>query len=118
METIPQEVPEQLDSYCKLLDSAFTQTVQRRAFRTYPQGLLLGAERNKTATVIANTERRQDRQRTPRCPNVFTPQMDGAELLVWLVTSGVWLVGAIRMAATVLACVLSGRAASCLEGTA
>lgn len=49
-------LPGPFEAYCSLLDTAFTRPAQRDSFRTYLQGLLMSAERNKTATGLANTE--------------------------------------------------------------
>jgi hypothetical protein len=51
-----QLIPEPLERYCQLFDAAFTRPTQQATFRTYLQGLLLGTERHKTATGLANTE--------------------------------------------------------------
>lgn len=56
MDTQSTDLPEPLEHQCTLLDVAFHRSEQKKAFRTYLQGLLLGAERNKTATYMTNTE--------------------------------------------------------------
>ena len=45
-----------LEAYAAQFDDLFTQRSQREGFRRYLAGLLLPAERNKTATALANTE--------------------------------------------------------------
>jgi len=48
--------PLPLEEYAAQFDNLFTQRSQREGFRRYLEGLLLPAERNKTATGLANTE--------------------------------------------------------------
>jgi SRSO17 transposase len=48
--------PGPLEEYAARFDDLFATLAQRQAFRRYPEGLLLPAERNKTLTALANTE--------------------------------------------------------------
>ncbi len=48
--------PLPLEEYAAQFDNLFTQRSQCEGFRRYLEGLLLPAERNKTATGLANTE--------------------------------------------------------------
>jgi len=48
--------PLPLEAYAAGFDDLFTQRSQREGFRRYLEGVLLPAERNKTATALANTE--------------------------------------------------------------
>ncbi len=48
--------PLPLEEYAAHFDDLFAQRSQREGFRRYLEGLLLPAERNKTATALANTE--------------------------------------------------------------
>ena len=48
--------PLPLEAYAAQFDDLFARRSQREGFRRYMEGLLLPAERNKTATALANTE--------------------------------------------------------------
>ena len=48
--------PGPLEDYACAFDSIFSKRSQRESFRRYLEGLLLGCERNKTLTGLANTE--------------------------------------------------------------
>jgi hypothetical protein len=48
--------PGPLEDYAAHFDDPFGTLAQRQAFRRYLEGLLLPTERNKTLTVLANTE--------------------------------------------------------------
>jgi len=48
--------PLPLEAYAAGFDDLFARRSQREGFRRYLEGLLLPAERNKTATALANTE--------------------------------------------------------------
>ncbi len=48
--------PGPLEEYSRQFDELFSLRNQREGFRRYLEGLLLPAERNKTLTVLANTE--------------------------------------------------------------
>ena len=79
MSHAPIEVPEPLEQYAKLLDPAFTRPTQRESLRTYLQGLLLGTERHKTATGIANTE-----------PGKIGSHHQDAQRLQWFLSESTW----------------------------
>jgi len=50
------EAPGPLEGYARRFDDCFETLAQRRAFRTYLQGLLLPRDRNKTLTALVGTE--------------------------------------------------------------
>jgi SRSO17 transposase len=74
-----QLVPEPLEQYCQLFDQTFTRPTQRATLRTYLQGLLLGLERHKTATGLANTE-----------PGKAGSQHKDAQRLQWFLSESTW----------------------------
>lgn len=74
------DLPEPLDGYCTLLDPAFHRSEQKKAFRTYLQGLLLSAERNTTATYMANTE-----------PGKSGSKHKAAQQIQWFLSESSWL---------------------------
>ena len=80
MDTQSTDLPEPLEHYCTLLDVAFHRSEQKKAFRIYLQGLLLGAERNKTATYIANTE-----------PGKPGSKHKAAQQIQWFLSESSWL---------------------------
>ena len=49
-------VPLPLEEYAARFDDLLAQRSRREGFRRYLEGLLLPAERHKTATALANTE--------------------------------------------------------------
>ena len=49
--------PGPLEDYALRFDDLLRARAQREGFRRYLEGLLLPAERNKTLTTLANTER-------------------------------------------------------------
>src|SRR5215218_2748933 len=51
-----EPAPGPLEDYVNSFDDLFSARAERRGFRRYLEGLLLPAERNKTLTVLANTE--------------------------------------------------------------
>jgi SRSO17 transposase len=79
MNNAPTEVPEPLEQYCQLLDPAFTRPTQRESLRAYLQGLLLGTERRKTATGIANT-----------LPGQAGSKHQDAQRLQWFLSESTW----------------------------
>jgi len=48
--------PDPLEAFAARFDDLFTRRSQRAGFRRYLEGLLLGQERNKTLTALANAE--------------------------------------------------------------
>ena len=74
-----QLVPGPLEQYCQLFDQTFTRPTQRATLRTYLQGLLLGLERHKTATGLANTE-----------PGKDGSQHKDAQRLQWFLSESTW----------------------------
>ena len=74
-----QLIPEPLEQYCQLFDQAFTRPTQQATFRTYLQGLLLGTERHKTATGLANTE-----------PGQPGSRHKDAQRLQWFLSESTW----------------------------
>ena len=74
-----QLIPEPLEQYCQLFDPTFTRPTQRATFRSYLQGLLLGTERHKTATELANTE-----------PGQPGSRHKDAQRLQWLLSESIW----------------------------
>jgi SRSO17 transposase len=48
--------PDPLEAFAARFDDLFTRRSQREGFRRYLEGLLLGQERNKTLTALANAE--------------------------------------------------------------
>ena len=67
-----------LEDYACAFDSIFSKRSQRESFRHYLKGLLVGCERNKTLTGLANTE-----------PGVgaINPQ---AQRLQWFLSESTW----------------------------
>nr|WP_084045190.1 transposase [Deinococcus hopiensis] len=78
MET-QQCIPDPLEQYCQLFDQTFTRPTQRATFRTYLQGLLLGAERHKMATGLANSE-----------PGKPGSRHKDAQRLQWFLSESTW----------------------------
>ena len=72
-------VADPLDQYCAHLDGTFTRPTQRGAPRLYLQGLLLGTERHKTATGLANTE-----------PGKAGSHHKAAQRLQWFLSESTW----------------------------
>lgn len=72
-------VADPLDRYCAQLDHVFNRPTQRRALRLYLQGLLLGTERHKTATGLANTE-----------PGKPGSRHKAAQHLQWFLSESTW----------------------------
>lgn len=72
-------VPDPLDNYCVQLDHVFNRPTQREALRLYLQGLLLGTERHKTATGLANT-----------APGKAGSQHKAAQRLQWFLSESTW----------------------------
>jgi len=70
--------PLPLEAYAAGFDDLFTQRSQREGFRRYLEGLLLPAERNKTATALANTE-----------PTVGA-QHPRAQVVQWFLSESTW----------------------------
>ena len=87
METYPDDLPGPLEAYCSLLDAAFTRPTQRDSFRRYLQGLLMSAERNKTATGLANTE-----------PGKTGSKHKAAQRLQWFLSESSWNPDALHQA--------------------
>ncbi len=87
METYPDDLPGPLEAYCSLLDTAFTRPAQRDSFGTYLQGLLMSAERNKTATGLANTE-----------PGKTGSKHKAAQRLQWFLSESSWTPDALHQA--------------------
>jgi SRSO17 transposase len=71
--------PEPLEQYCQLFDAAFTRPTQQATFRTSLQGLLLGTERHKTATGLANTE-----------PGQLGSRHKDAQRVQWFLSESTW----------------------------
>src|SRR4051794_18285418 len=67
-----------LEEYAAQFDDLFARRSQREGFRRYLEGLLLPAERNKTATGLANTEPTAGAQH-PR-----------AQALQWFLSESTW----------------------------
>lgn len=72
-------VADPLDQYCAELDHGFSRPTQREALRVYLQGLLIGTERHKTATGLANTE-----------PGRAGSQHKAAQRLQWFLSESTW----------------------------
>jgi len=70
--------PLPLEAYAAHFDDLFNQRSQREGFRRYLEGLLLPAERNKTATGLANT-----------APTVGA-QHPRAQRLQWFLSESTW----------------------------
>ena len=70
--------PLPLEGYAEHFDDLFARRSQREGFRRYLEGLLLPAERNKTATGLANTE-----------PTVGA-QHPRAQGLQWFLSESTW----------------------------
>ncbi len=70
--------PMPLEEYAARFDDLFTRRCQREGFRHYLAGLLLPAERNKTATALANTE------------PVTGAQHPRAQRLQWSLSASAW----------------------------
>jgi SRSO17 transposase len=70
--------PLPLEAYAAQFDDLFARRSQREGFRRYLEGLLLPAERNKTATALANTE-----------PTVGA-QHPRAQALQWFLSESTW----------------------------
>jgi SRSO17 transposase len=70
--------PAPLEDYAARFDDLFSQRSQREGFRRCLEGLLLPAERNKTATGLANTE-----------PTVGA-QHPRAQTLQWFLSESTW----------------------------
>ena len=70
--------PGPLEDYAARFDDLFGARAQRHAFRRYLEGLLLPAERNKTLTVLANTE------------PVSGAQRKEAQSLQWFLSESRW----------------------------
>lgn len=70
--------PGPLEDYACLFDDIFTKRNQRENFRRYLEGLLLGCERNKTLTGLANTE-----------PGVGATKPQ-AQRLQWFLSESTW----------------------------
>jgi hypothetical protein len=79
MAPLPDDLPEPLEQYASLLDSAFSRPSQRASFRAYLRGLLLGTERNKTSTGLANTE-----------PGLEGSKHRDAQRLQWFLAESTW----------------------------
>ena len=75
----PKLVPDPLEEYCQQLDHFFSRPTQKVAFRSYVSGLLLGTERHKTATGLANTE-----------PGKAGSQHPAAQRLQWFLSESSW----------------------------
>jgi len=82
--------PLPLEAYAAEFDDLFTQRSQREGFRRYLEGLLLAAERNKTATGLANTEPTAGAQH-PR-----------AQTLQWFLSESTWDAAAVNVRRTAL----------------
>ena len=76
--------PLPLEAYAAQFDDLFARRSQREGFRRYLAGLLLPAERNKTATGLANTEPTAGAQH-PR-----------AQALQWFLSESAWDAAAIN----------------------
>lgn len=72
-------VPDPLEEYCRQLDHVFSRPTQNIAFRSYVSGLLLGTERHKTATGLANTE-----------PGKTGSHHPAAQRLQWFLSESSW----------------------------
>ncbi len=70
--------PLPLEEYAARFDDLFARRSQREGFRRYLEGLLLPAERNKTATGLANTE-----------PTIGA-QHPRAQTLQWFLSEATW----------------------------
>ena len=70
--------PQPLEEYAARFDDLFARRSQRAGFRRYLEGLLLPAERNKTATALANTE------------PVAGAQHPRAQRLQWFLSESAW----------------------------
>jgi SRSO17 transposase len=70
--------PGPLEYYAISFDDLFGARAQRHAFRRYMEGLLLPAERNKTLTVLANTE------------PVVVAQREETQSLQWFLSESRW----------------------------
>ena len=70
--------PGPLEDYACAFDSIFSKRSQRESFRRYLEGLLLGCERNKTLTGLANTE-----------PGVGATKPQ-AQRLQWFLSESTW----------------------------
>ncbi len=70
--------PLPLEEYAARFDDLFARRSQREGFRRYLEGLLLPAERNKTATGLANT-----------APTVGA-QHPRAQALQWFLSEATW----------------------------
>ena len=70
--------PGPLEDYACAFDSIFSKRSQRESFRRYLEGLLLGCERNKTLTSLANTE-----------PGVGATKPQ-AQRLQWFLSESTW----------------------------
>jgi hypothetical protein len=82
--------PGPLEDYAVRFDDLFRARAQREGFRRYLEGLLLPAERNKTLTALANTERPglerlpgEDRHSDP-------PPLAVSVLRLFILLVGVW----------------------------
>jgi hypothetical protein len=82
--------PLPLEAYAAGFDDLFTQRSQREGFRRYLEGLLLPAERNKTATALANTAPTAGAQH-PR-----------AQAVQWFLSESTWDAAAINARRTAL----------------
>jgi hypothetical protein len=76
--------PLPLEAYAAEFDDLFTQRSQREGFRRYLEGLLLPAERNKTATALANTAPTAGAQH-PR-----------AQVVQWFLSESTWDAAAVN----------------------
>ncbi|UBV45098.1 IS701 family transposase (plasmid) [Deinococcus taeanensis] len=94
-------VADPLDRYCAQLDHVFTRPTQREALRVYLQGLLIGTERHKTATGLANTE-----------PGKAGSHHKAAQRLQWFLSESTWNPDALHQARVVLMRTVKGTAPS------
>jgi len=98
---LPDPAPGPLEAYACAFDPLFSKRSQRESFRRYLEGLLLGCERNKTLTGLANTE-----------PSVGATKPQ-AQRLQWYLSESTWdpeLVNQQRLA------LLSQDEATCADG--
>ena len=82
--------PLPLEAYAAEFDDLFAQRSQREGFRRYLEGLLLPAERSKTATGLANTE-----------PTVGA-QHPRAQVVQWFLSASTWDMAAVNARRTAL----------------
>jgi len=76
--------PAPLEEYATQFDDLFARRGRREGFRRYLEGLLLPAERNKTATGLANTE-----------PTVGA-QHPRAQIVQWFLSESTWDAAAVN----------------------